>query len=102
MSKHNPTFADRQKASTQAKLQLLERAKAAAAAGIHVLCEKPCAANTADLLEMIGACRRHHVQFMDGVMFMHSRRLLEMARYSAKLSRQIGVGRNCPVAPRTR
>lgn len=47
----------------------------AADAGKHVLCEKPCALNAADLQEMIDACRRNHVQFMDGVMFMHSRRL---------------------------
>lgn len=47
----------------------------AAAAGKHVVCEKPCAPNLADLDAMIAACRAHNVQFMDGVMFMHSRRL---------------------------
>ena len=47
----------------------------AAAAGKHVVCEKPCAVSAADLAEMIEACRLHRVQFMDGVMFMHSRRL---------------------------
>lgn len=47
----------------------------AAEAGKHVLCEKPCAVSTADLVEMTEACRRHNVQFMDGVMFMHSQRL---------------------------
>jgi len=47
----------------------------AAAAGKHVLCEKPCAVSVADLEEMIAACRKHNVQFMDGVMFMHSQRL---------------------------
>jgi len=47
----------------------------AAAAGKHVVCEKPCANSVADLMEMLEACRRHQVQFMDGVMFMHSRRL---------------------------
>src|ERR1035437_7209562 len=47
----------------------------AAQAGKHVLCEKPCAANLADLKEMISACRKNRVQFMDGVMFMHSLRL---------------------------
>jgi predicted dehydrogenase len=46
-----------------------------AAAGKHVLCEKPCAVSVADLREMIDRCRQHRVQFMDGVMFMHSRRL---------------------------
>ena len=47
----------------------------AADAGKHVLCEKPCAPSAADLEEMIAACRRGKVQFMDGVMFMHSGRL---------------------------
>ncbi len=47
----------------------------AANAGKHVVCEKPCAVTTADLKEMIEACRKNRVQFMDGVMFMHSRRL---------------------------
>jgi predicted dehydrogenase len=47
----------------------------AAEAGKHVLCEKPCALSVADLEEMTGACRRHGVQFMDGVMFMHNQRL---------------------------
>ena len=51
----------------------------AASAGKHVLCEKPCAVSVADLQEMLGACRRKGVQFMDGVMFMHSRRLERMA-----------------------
>jgi predicted dehydrogenase len=48
---------------------------AAAREGKHVVCEKPCAASVADLEEMLSACRRSRVQFMDGVMFMHSRRL---------------------------
>jgi predicted dehydrogenase len=47
----------------------------AAEAGKHVVCEKPCAVNDADLAEMLAACQRHQVQFMDGVMFMHGRRL---------------------------
>lgn len=47
----------------------------AAAAGKHVVCEKPCAPTRADLTEMVEACRQHRVQFMDGVMFMHSGRL---------------------------
>ena len=47
----------------------------AAEAGKHVVCEKPCAASVVDLQEMIQACERNRVQFMDGVMFMHSRRL---------------------------
>jgi predicted dehydrogenase len=47
----------------------------AAAAGKHVICEKPCALSVADLQEMISACRKNRVQFMDGVMFMHGPRL---------------------------
>jgi predicted dehydrogenase len=47
----------------------------AAAAGKHVVCEKPCATSVAELNEMLEVCRRHRVQFMDGVMFMHSGRL---------------------------
>src|SRR5579864_5784012 len=47
----------------------------AAAAGKHVLCEKPCGVTTADLRAMLDACRTNRVQFMDGVMFMHSQRL---------------------------
>ncbi len=47
----------------------------AAAAGKHIVCEKPCAVNAADLEEMLAACRRQGVQFLDGVMFMHSQRL---------------------------
>lgn len=47
----------------------------AAHAGKHVLVEKPVGCNAADVAQMIAACRRSNVQFMDGVMFMHSARL---------------------------
>lgn len=47
----------------------------AAAAGKHVMCEKPCGANADEVQQMVEACRQHNVQFMDGVMFMHSQRL---------------------------
>jgi len=47
----------------------------AAEAGKHVIGEKPSAVSAADLREMLDACRRHRVQFMDGVMFMHNPRL---------------------------
>lgn len=50
----------------------------AAAAGKHVVCEKPCGGTVADLREMLAACRQHQVQFIDGVMFMHSARLPKM------------------------
>jgi len=55
-----------------------EFALRAAAAGKHVLCEKPCAANAAELHEMLAACRQNQVQFLDGVMFMHSPRLAKV------------------------
>jgi predicted dehydrogenase len=47
----------------------------AAAAGKHILCEKPCAVSSRELRTILDTCRHHRVQFMDGVMFMHSRRL---------------------------
>ncbi len=47
----------------------------AAEAGKHVLCEKPCGTTSADLRAMVDACNANSVQFMDGVMFMHSNRL---------------------------
>jgi predicted dehydrogenase len=59
----------------------------AAEAGKHVLCEKPCATSVSDLREMIEVCRRQKVQFMDGVMFMHSARLPKLRK---ALERDIG------------
>jgi predicted dehydrogenase len=50
----------------------------AANAGKHILCEKPCAPTATDLRTMLDACRKNKVQFMDGVMFMHSQRLALM------------------------
>lgn len=47
----------------------------AARADKHVLCEKPCAVSSTDLRAMLDACRESRVQFMDGIMFMHSQRL---------------------------
>jgi predicted dehydrogenase len=47
----------------------------AAQNGKHVLCEKPCASNLAELDAMLAACGENKVQFMDGVMFMHNPRL---------------------------
>jgi predicted dehydrogenase len=62
----------------------------AAAAGKHILCEKPCAASVADLEEMLAACKKNSVQFLDGVMFMHSPRL---ARVREVLDDKKSVGR---------
>jgi predicted dehydrogenase len=50
----------------------------ASEAGKHVVCEKPCAANVSDLKEMLAHCRKNKVQFMDGVMFVHSSRFERM------------------------
>ena len=44
-------------------------------AGKHILCEKPCGCTVAEVREMLDACQRHRVQFMDGVMFMHNPRM---------------------------
>ena len=52
----------------------------AAEAGKHVLCEKPCAVSLDDLREMIAACDDNGVQFMDGVMYMHSSRMNVMRK----------------------
>lgn len=56
-----------------------EVALRAAAAGKHVLCEKPCGVDAGEVAEIIAACEAARdgrgVQFMDGVMFMHSDRL---------------------------
>ncbi|MDB4338761.1 Gfo/Idh/MocA family oxidoreductase, partial [Rubripirellula sp.] len=53
---------------------------AAARAGKHVLCEKPAAINEEEVQEMVDACSDAGVQFMDGVMFDHSRRLAEICK----------------------
>jgi predicted dehydrogenase len=52
----------------------------AAAAGKHVICEKPCGVSAADVREMTAACAKNRVQFMDGVMFMHHPRLSRIRR----------------------
>ena len=50
----------------------------AAAAGKHVMVEKPVGRDAAEVAELIAACERSGVQFMDGVMFMHGARLQRM------------------------
>lgn len=62
----------------------------AAAAGKHIICEKPCAPSTAELEELLAACKKYSVQFMDGVMFMHNPRL---ARVREILDDAKSVGR---------
>lgn len=56
----------------------LEWVKKAAAAGKHVLCEKPIAGSWDEAQQMVTACREAGVQFMDGVMFSHSDRLTKL------------------------
>lgn len=53
---------------------------AAARAGKHLLCEKPVAVNVHEVQQILDACQQAGVQFMDGVMFDHSRRLAEIRR----------------------
>ena len=50
----------------------------AAQAGKHVMVEKPCGVTAADVRSMIDACQEANVQFMDGVMFMHSARMKQL------------------------
>ncbi len=55
---------------------------AAARAGKHILAEKPAALTSEDLREILDECEKHQVQYMDGVMFMHSQRLPNSAKSS--------------------
>lgn len=56
----------------------------AAESGKHVVCEKPCAVHLSDLVEMTSACKRHGVQFMDGVMFVHGARMQRLREVLAE------------------
>ncbi len=47
----------------------------AIAAGKHVMAEKPAGLHASDLEEILAKAEEKHVQYMDGVMFMHSERL---------------------------
>lgn len=62
----------------------------AAQAGKHVLGEKPAATSAELVADMLAACRQHNVQYMDGVMFMHSQRL-PMLRKILDDSSQLGT-----------
>jgi len=53
---------------------------AAARRGKHVLAEKPAALSSEDLEEILAVCKSNRVQFMDGVMFMHSARLTKLRK----------------------
>ena len=53
----------------------LEWVQRIAAAGKHVLCEKPIAVNADELRTMLDVCNQNGVVFMDGVMFMHHQRI---------------------------
>ena len=64
-------------------------------AGKHVLAEKPVGLTAADVAEILAACRRRNVQFMDGVMFMHSRRMDALRQV---LDDQHSVGRSPAIA----
>ncbi len=64
----------------------------AAEAAKHVLVEKPVGVTVEDVRDMIAACGRRRVQLMDGVMFMHSRRL-EALRRTLDDGESVGVVR---------
>lgn len=68
---------------------------AAAKAGKHVMCEKPCAIDAGDLQEMTDACAANKVQFMDGIMYMHSDR---MPKLRAALDDPKNVGKITRIA----
>jgi len=50
----------------------------AIAAGKHVLGEKPAGVHAGDVEEILAAAKAKGVQYMDGVMFMHSGRMLHL------------------------
>ena len=56
---------------------------AAAAAGKHIILEKPAARNAGELAAMAAACARAGVALMDGVMFQHHPRLPRMLAVAA-------------------
>ena len=62
----------------------------AAEAGKHVLVEKPCGTSVAEVEAIVAACRQAGVQFMDGVMFLHSRRLEAIRERLADVAGGVG------------
>jgi predicted dehydrogenase len=58
----------------------LEWVVKAAQAGKHCLVEKPVAVNAQELATMLRACEDNGVQFMDGVMFMHHKRMQKIEK----------------------
>jgi predicted dehydrogenase len=58
-----------------------EWSEKAAAAGKHVLCEKPATCTLADLRRATAAAAARGLVWMDGVMFMHHERLALMRRH---------------------
>ena len=52
----------------------------AAQAKKHILLEKPCGVSLESLSRMLAVCEEHHVRLMDGVMFMHYKRLDKLQR----------------------
>ena len=55
----------------------------AAAAGKHILVEKPVGVDANEVQEMIAACRAAGVAFMDGTMFVHHKRFKQVDRIFA-------------------
>ncbi len=62
---------------------------AAANHGKHILAEKPAALTAEDVQEILDVCKKNGVQFMDGVMFMHSKRLQQLRQ---TLQSPTGIG----------
>lgn len=58
----------------------LEWTAKAAAAGKHVLCEKPMARSLEETDRMIEVCHRHEVVLLDGVMWYHTPRAMEIRK----------------------
>lgn len=59
----------------------------AAEQGKHVLCEKPLSANATEAAEMAKVCKQNGVQLMDGVMWVHHDRTVEMKKHLENLGK---------------